>query len=407
MRQTLFHIPEMLFGLPVLGCGLALGMLVIAILIPHIYQYAKHRKISDVGNSLFVTAIGAALLIFVVPNLSEPGLGIPVRGYGTLMVVAIFVALSLVLYLANKQGIPAAQIYSLGIWTIIIGIVCARLFYVIQYRDEMLQFDPAGQMLLRESMLHILNFTQGGLVVFGSILGGILAALVFMRINKMPVLRTFDIMAPAAALGIAIGRIGCLMNGCCFGGITDAPWAIHFPPGSPAHVQQITHGDTYTHGMKFEERTFAGRKVLAIAEVKPGSNAETLGLQPNMLVYNISVQRDEMQLDVLSAREIVTHRLSLSASDVLPVHPTQIYSSILAFLLCGTLMLLRRSQLYQRRAGLTLASFMILYSLGRFMIEFVRTDEGSFFGTGLTISQNVSIGFFLAGIVLLVYLLRR
>jgi phosphatidylglycerol:prolipoprotein diacylglycerol transferase len=83
------------------------------------------------------------------------------------------------------------------------------------------------------------------------------------------------------------------------------------------------------------------------------------------------------------------------------------FSSILALLLCVILLLLRRLRFYQKRDGLVLASFMIFYSAGRFMIEFVRNDEASFFGTGLTVSQNVSVLFGLAGLALFVSLCRK
>ena len=437
MRQTLFHVPETFFGLPLFGWGLALGLLVLVVILSHVYQYATHRKISDLGSSLGLLAIGGALLVFVIPNLAVPGLGIPIQGYGTLLVVAIFAAFFLVRHLAKRQGIPNEQIYGLCVWTVIVGIICARLFYVVQYWEEMLSFDSrSGELLLRESALNIVNFAQGGLVVFGSILGGILAALVFMLWNKMPVLRTFDSMAPAAALGMAVGRIGCLLNGCCFGGVTDAPWKVYFPPGSPAHVHQIAHGDVFLYGLKFEETTIGGRQVLAIAEVQPNSEAETFGLTPYMLLRNVwlledgvlvpyiiqsrrdaarllsSLQRtmpdEPVQFDFFTpSAPLASYYLTPGTLEVLPVHPTQIYSSILALLLCGTLLLLGRLQFYQRRAGLVLASFMVLYSVGRFCIEFIRTDEGAMFGTGLTISQNVSIVFCLVGIALFVYLCKN
>ena len=438
MRPTLLYIPETLFGLPVFGWGLGLGILAIALILSHIYQYVKHRKISDIGSSLALLGIGGVILLFVVPNLIEPGHGVPIRGYGTCLVVAIFAAFFLVLHLARRQNIPADKIVSLCFWTVIVGIIGARLFYVTEYWQEML-CEPSGQLLpFREASLNVLNFAQGGLVVFGSIIGGILAAMIFMFYNKMPMLRTFDVMAPAAALGIAIGRIGCLLNGCCFGGVTDLSWAIVFPQGSPAHVHQVIHNDTFFYGLKFDEKTIGRQKVLTVAEVQPDSEAETLGVKPNMALRNLFFQKkgqpmvgtphtrqdavelffhiqkeqpgEQIQFDFftdLSPSEVVSYRLDPGTSQVLPVHPTQIYSSFLAFLLCVTLLILGRLHFYRHREGLVLASFMILYSVGRFMIEIVRTDEDSFLGTGLTVSQNVSILFGIAGIALFVYLCRK
>jgi len=431
MRQTLFYIPETLFGLPLFGWGWALGLLAAIVVIAHGWQYIRHRKISDVGSSLVLLGIGGAMLVYIVPNLAEPGHGVPIRGYGVCLLVAILAAFSLVVFLAKRQNITFDTISALCFWSVISGIIGARLFYVVEYWQEMLQFDPSGQLLFSESLFNVLNFAKGGLVVFGSILGGALGAFIFMRQNKMPVLRTFDIMAPAMALGSALGRIGCLLNGCCFGGITDVSWSIVFPPGSPAHIHQIAHGDVFYYGLKFEEIKIGKQKMLAIAAVQPHSEAESLGLKPNMSLRGIVGKQkgQPMGWDIHTRRaaaELLTHLqrttpdekirfdfvtdspraetapfwLSPTASEVLPVHPTQIYSSGLALLLCGTLLLLGRLRFYQQRVGLVTASFMILYSVGRFFMEFVRTDEDSFLSTGLTVSQNVSMIVCVTGIAL-------
>ena len=437
MRQTLCYIPETLFGLPLFGWGLGLGLLVAIIVLVHSYQFVRHRKIGDVGGSLALLGIGGVMLVFILPNVAESGRGIPIRGYGFCLLIAIFSALFLVVRLAKRQNMSVEKIVSLCFWTVLSGIIGARLFYVTEYWQEMF-LDPTDQFLpLHKSFLNVLNVTRGGLVVFGSILGGALGAFIFMLRNKMPVLRTFDIMAPAMALGMAIGRLGCLLNGCCFGGVTDVSWAITFPVGSPAHVHQAAHGDVFLYGLKFEEVNIGERKMLAIAEIQPGSGVESLGLKPKMVLGRILIDVQEGQPIFWSPRtcleaaaELAQAQTTMSqlrfdfftdpshtkvrpfwlaptASKVLPVHPTQIYSSVLALLLCGTLLVLGRLPFYQHREGLVLASFMILYSVGRFGIEIIRTDEESFFGTGLTVSQNVSIVVGMVGMALFLYLVQR
>ena len=437
MRHTLFYIPETLFGLPLFGWGLGLGVIVAIVVIVHCYQYIRHQKIGDVGGSLVLLGIGGFMLVFIVPNLAEPELGVPLRGYGFCLLLAILAALCLLVHLAKRQNIATEKVYSLAFWSVITGIIGARLFYVTEYWRETF-FDHLGQTLpIGEMFFRVVNFAQGGLVVFGSILGGALGAFIFMRCNKMPVLRTFDIMAPAMMLGSAIGRIGCLLNGCCFGGVTDVPWAIVFPPGSPAHVHQVAHGDAFLYGLKFEEVSISDQQMLVVAEVQPDSEAETLGLKPKMLLWNISgTQNGESVVRHLQTRreaaelltflqrtmpdekvrfefftdssrtEADTFRLAPTESEVLPVHPTQIYSSILALLLCGILLVLGKLQFYQQREGLVFATFMVLYAMGRFFIEIIRVDEDSFFHTGLTISQNVSILICLVGVALFVHVCR-
>lgn len=437
MRQTLFYIPDTCFGLPVFGWGLGLILLLAAVIVAHVYQFAKHRTINDVGSSLAFLGIGGALIVFVLPNLAEPGKGIPIRGYGFCLLIAIFAALSLVLYLSKRQNIAAEKMYSLCFWAVISGIIGARLFYVTEYWQEMLRFDAAGKILWQESLVSAVNVTQGGLTVFGSILGGIIGTLIFMRRNKMPMLRTFDMMAPALMLGIAIGRIGCLLNGCCFGGITDLPWAIVFPAGSPAHVHQLAHGEGYLYGIKFAEQGIKENSTLIVEKVLPNSEAESQGIKPNMvlryivgeqsnrpMVWEIRTRQQAAELlthiqKMLPAKKvqfdfvtdeaqskIVSYQLTPSSSPSMPVHPTQIYSSCLALILCGTLLALGRLRFYREYDGRVLATFMILYSLCRFLIEMIRTDEDSFLGTGLTVSQNVSLIFCFAGIILFLYLCK-
>ena len=437
MRQTLLYIPEKFLGLPLFGWGLGLGTLVAVVLIVHSYLYIRQRKVGDVVGSLALLGIGGGMLVFILPNLTEPGRGVPIRGYGVFLLLAIIAALGLLLRLAKRQGIAHEKVYSLAFWSVISGIIGARLFYVTEYWQEMFRFDQAGQILPRESLSSVLNFAQGGLVVLGSVLGGALGAFIFLRRNKMSVPRTFDIMAPALALGMSIGRIGCLLNGCCFGCAADATWGIVFPPGSPAHVHQIAHGNVFIYGLKFKEVIIGNQTAVVIADMLPGCEADVRGLKPTMRLRGILVEYEgqpilwepqslravamelaHMQMTMPNARVrfdfftdssytvAAPFRLAPTPSKVLPVYPTQIYSSLLALLLCGILLCLGRLQFYQQREGLVFACFMIFYSVGRFFIEMIRTDEDSFFGTGMTVSQNASILVFLAGIALAMYVCR-
>ncbi len=69
---------------------------------------------------------------------------------------------------------------------------------------------------------------HGGLVYYGGFIGAALAAVIYLLWKKMPVWKTADVLAPSIALGSVFGRVGCLLNGCCYGRPTDVPWAITF-----------------------------------------------------------------------------------------------------------------------------------------------------------------------------------
>ncbi|GHT24187.1 prolipoprotein diacylglyceryl transferase [Planctomycetales bacterium] len=430
MLQTLFYIPPFFLGIPLFGFGWLLGILIfgtfLTLLVP------KLRGKTGVLSLFCSFVVFAVLLVFVAPNLVEPEHGIPIRGYGFCLLLAIFSALLLVVYLGKEHAIKAETIYSLCLWAVVSGILGARIFYVTEYWQEMLRFDAAGNLLWGDSLFSLVNIANGGLTVYGSVIGGIVGSLIFIRRNELPMLPMLDIMAPAFMLGIAIGRIGCLLNGCCFGGVCDLPWAVTFPAGSPAHIHQIEHGAVFYWGLKFADaEPILSTQRLTIAEVQPGSEAEKSGIKPKMVFRTIAgiVHGKPMHWETNNVKDLISVLLflqlvspnekvrfnidsnsegtntdpyyaALAPSPVLPVHPAQIYSSITAFVICGMLLVLGRLQRYKNRTGLMFATFLIFYSTARFVLEIIRTDEDSFLGTGLTVSQNVSLVAGAAGLLL-------
>ncbi len=117
------------------------------------------------------------------------------------------------------------------------GVIGARAFFVIQYWDEFERI-PAGQRLLA-----VVKLTEGGLVIYGGMVGGLLAGLLYCVLYRLPVLSFADLITPGFLLGQAFGRIGCFLNGCCFGGIcaADLP-TVQFPQGSPPYVVSLESG---------------------------------------------------------------------------------------------------------------------------------------------------------------------
>ncbi len=131
---------------------------------------------------------------------------------------------------APQDGIQADRILDLGPWLIIGGIIGARLLYVLTFWREQFAGKP---------FIELFTVWHGGLVFYGGFIGATAAAILFARIKKVPMWKMGDVLAPGIALGYAIGRLGCLLNGCCYGRECHLPWAIHFPPGH----------ETYPHGV--------------------------------------------------------------------------------------------------------------------------------------------------------------
>lgn len=162
-----------------------------------------------------------------------------IHWYGILVALGFLAGLWTAGARAKLAGIATEQIYDLGPWLIVGGIVGARILYVISYWQEYFAAHPFPEIFMIQ---------HGGLVFYGGLIGATASAMFFLRWKKLPIWRMADILAPSVALGNAFGRIGCLMNGCCYGRECDLPWAITFPTstastgapvGIPLHPTQI------------------------------------------------------------------------------------------------------------------------------------------------------------------------
>ena len=141
---------------------------------------------------------------------------------------------------APLSGIAAARIVDLGPWLILGAIVGARALYVATYWERLMR-EP---LLPKAPWTEIFMVQRGGLVYYGGLIGASLACIVYSLAKILPLWKVGDVMAPSIAIGYAFGRIGCLLNGCCYGRACELPWAIRFPAehetlGQPVHPTQI------------------------------------------------------------------------------------------------------------------------------------------------------------------------
>ena len=90
----------------------------------------------------------------------------------------------------------------------------------------------------------------------------------FVYKHKLPGLAMSDLIAPGVLLGMAIGRIGCLLNGCCYGGACDLPWAVEFPYGTPPFRQQVVDGQLPLNGLTFNGRGADSPVIVSVAPVR-------------------------------------------------------------------------------------------------------------------------------------------
>lgn len=163
-----------------------------------------------------------------------------IHWYGLLLAIGFIAGI----WTASRRGlldrIPPDKITDAAVWLIGGGIIGARVLYVVSYWDKLF----ADPLYPGAPWTEIFMIQRGGLVFYGGLIGGIAAGLIYVWKNKLPLWKFADALAPSIALGYVPGRLGCLMNGCCYGQPTSVPWAIHFPidhstRGVAVHPTQI------------------------------------------------------------------------------------------------------------------------------------------------------------------------
>lgn len=178
--------------------------------------------------------IAAVVLVVVGPRL--PIESVPVFGYGFMLFVGFVAATWTAQRRAQRAGLQDDFVWDLAVWGLLAGIGGARLFYVIQYHDRV--FRPGmstGQLLLA-----FFKLPDGGLVLYGGLITGIGFYLWFCRRRGLDALATADLLMPSVFLGVAFGRVGCFLNGCCWGAPCALPWGVRFPAGS-VPFQALVH----------------------------------------------------------------------------------------------------------------------------------------------------------------------
>ena len=230
-----------------------------------------------------------------------------IYSYGFMMALAFLAGIALAAWLAKKENIGPDKIFDLALYVILVSIIGARIFYIFEFWADFYA-NPI-------SMFYI---WEGGLVFFGGVFFAIIAVYVFSKLSKLSAFKLLDVLAPATALGYAIGRVGCFLRGCCYGCETAVPWALNFP-------------------------------------------------------------------DVPGLR-----------------HPTQIYASLAGLLMMGILIFI----LYRKKFdGQVFSIGLILYSIYRFLIEFIRVNPRYLFN--LTEAQWGSALIFVIAAVLYFYLSKQ
>ena len=218
--------------------------------------------------------------------------------------IGILCAILIAVRRSKRKELNADIVYSLGIVALIFGFIGAKLLYC---------FVEIKAFLVEPFQI----LSGSGFVIYGGIIGGVLAAIIYCRIKNVSFLNYFDLMVPSIAIAQGFGRIGCFLAGCCYGSKTDSCIGVVF--------------------------------------------------------HNSSIAPNEIRLV-----------------------PTQLFSSAGDFMIAIVLLIYAHKARGKGKVG---ALYLILYSVGRFVIEFFRGDYRGSIGV-LSTSQFISLVILAIGIIL-------
>ena len=145
-----------------------------------------------------------------------------------MVALAVVTLVLWVWYFVKKVGVTTENVMAAALWAIPMGIIVSRLIHVVDKYDY--YFHNPGD---------ILGFD--GLTIYGAILGGLLGGWIYCRLRRLSFAPLADLAAPGIILAQAIGRVGCILNGCCYGKPTSLPWGFIYPrvSGEPVHPTQL------------------------------------------------------------------------------------------------------------------------------------------------------------------------
>lgn len=164
-------------------------------------------------------------VLFEIP-IPFSGISIPIASYGVMLAISFLVGIYIASKNWEKLGYDPEFLINTSIYGMIFTLVGARLFYTLQNHQEYYSLSYPSR------ILNVFKVWEGGLVFYGGLIGGILGTVLYLLYKKENILDFLDAIAPSIGLGHFFTRIGCFLNGCCYGRPTDLPWGVQFPPGS-------------------------------------------------------------------------------------------------------------------------------------------------------------------------------
>lgn len=302
-----------------------------------------------------------------------------IHGYGVMLVIGFLLAMWLAKYLARRCGLNPEVFANAALIGLFAGVIGARLSDVLENLSDFTRSDRT----ILQNIGAAFDITSGGLTYYGGFLLATPLLILYAKWHKIPLRLGMDIIAPCLMIGLGIGRVGCYLNGCCYGAECHLPWAVEFPYGSYAYDDQYAAGQiTPPAGLLVP--TAQGTRPLSKDELRQGTVLQANPFDPNHPI----------------AEPINPKAKTLAAEQhSLPVHPAELYSTFTALLLAGLLVAYFSTG---PAPGMVFALMMILEGIGRFVLELLRVEPPVTYvhGYGLSLSMVLGIVISAAGILL-------
>lgn len=269
-----------------------------------------------------------------------PGLDLTIYSYGLMLVVAFFAAIWVVKTLGRRVGIDPEVMVNAALLGLIFGVIGARLSHVFENFGEYTRPDLS----ILQNLFHMIDLRQGGLTFYGGLILATPILIFYGWRKRVPLRKGMDVVAIALLVGLGFGRVGCYLNGCCYGAACS--WGVRFPYDSIAYVDQLDKGLVYPPP-ELQRQTPDGSMRLI--------SADEAGASP---------------------------RLAQIAAEnrALPVLPTELFSTFNAWLLA---LLLFAYFTLAHAPGRVFAWMLILAGGTRFLLEMIRVEppvDPSLFG---------------------------
>jgi phosphatidylglycerol:prolipoprotein diacylglycerol transferase len=348
-------------------------------------------------------------VLFRIPNPWNAE-GLPIYGFGVMLCLAFLLCTWMAARRAARYGLSRENVQDMVIWLFVGGILGARIIFLAVEQHAR---------SLKEFLVNLPRIWDGGLVLYGSVLGGLAGYLGFwwftIRKHKITTVQLADVLAPCIALGLCLGRFGCFLNGCCYGQVACPECAVYpkvqFPVSAPPGEALVGQGYQTAAGFTVAEPQ-PGDRGVRVGQVLHSSPAWEKGLRPGDVIVAVGDQKMQQPdaLEYLDPRRwhgkselrlTVEGKGELEAftPHTLGLYPTQLYEVVSMSLL---MLVLLAYEPFRRRPGQVMAVLMIGYAIHRSLNELLRDDPRP-----VGFERYVSVVLFAAGLGLWLYLQFR